>query len=166
MTTRKAIRKAKPPPDTQAPSPQDHLQLDRFLPYRLSVVANRVSRAIAQIYEREFDLSIPEWRVMAVLAQRPGITATQLVAATAMDKVAISRAVKRLGAMSRVFALTDESDARRQRLRLTTKGEALYRRIAPQALTYESQLLEILGPAAARDLDDALDCLLRALPEA
>ncbi|MDH3476666.1 MAG: MarR family transcriptional regulator, partial [Rhodospirillales bacterium] len=37
--------------------------LETFLPYRLSVVTNRVSRAFARRYSAEFGLSVPEWRV-------------------------------------------------------------------------------------------------------
>ncbi|HEY0524553.1 MAG TPA: MarR family transcriptional regulator, partial [Stellaceae bacterium] len=43
------------------------LELERFLPYRLSVVSNRISATIARLYARRFDLTIPEWRLMAVL---------------------------------------------------------------------------------------------------
>ena len=39
-----------------------HLDLDSFTPYRLSVLTNRVSGAIAQHYSQRFALSIPEWR--------------------------------------------------------------------------------------------------------
>ncbi|HKF72197.1 MAG TPA: MarR family transcriptional regulator, partial [Stellaceae bacterium] len=45
----------------------DGLILERFLPYRLSTLTLRISNAIARSYERRFNLSVPEWRVMAVL---------------------------------------------------------------------------------------------------
>ena len=45
------------------------LDLDDFLPYRLSVLTNRVSGAIARHYSERFGLSVPEWRVMAVLGR-------------------------------------------------------------------------------------------------
>ena len=56
------------------------LHLDKFLPYRLSVLTNIVSQSIAEAYEREFGLSIPQWRVIAVravtsAAERPGFAA-------------------------------------------------------------------------------------------
>ena len=53
----------------------DVLELERFLPYRLSVLSNTVSQAIADIYERRFELSITEWRVMAVLGRFEGLSA-------------------------------------------------------------------------------------------
>ena len=69
------------------------LDLDHFVPYRLSVLSNRVSDAIARHYSERFGLSIPEWRVMAVLGQTPGLSARDVAARTAMDKVQVSRAV-------------------------------------------------------------------------
>ena len=51
------------------------LHLEKFLPYRLSVLSNTVSSAIAAAYFMNFGLTIPEWRVMAVLAGNPGLSA-------------------------------------------------------------------------------------------
>src|SRR5690606_13681469 len=74
----------------------DHtrLELERFLPYRLSILSNRMSQAIAREYQQRFDLSMTEWRVIAVLARLDGepVSAREVAAYTAMDKVAISRA--------------------------------------------------------------------------
>src|SRR6185503_14078652 len=115
-------------------TPADRLILERFLPYRLSILSNRVSRAIAARYAKAFDLTIPEWRIIAVLGRRPGLTAKEVAEATEMDKVAVSRAVSRLMAARRVRASADKEDARRQRLSLTAQGEDVHARIAPIAL--------------------------------
>src|SRR5690606_42065717 len=77
------------------------LELEQFLPYRLSVLSNRLSSAIARIYADRLDLGITEWRVMAVLGLSPGLSARELAQRTAVDKVAVSRAVARLGAAGR-----------------------------------------------------------------
>ena len=58
-------------------SPMQHLLLDRFIPFRLSVLTNKVSGAIARHYSERFGLSIPEWRVMAVLGETPGLSARE-----------------------------------------------------------------------------------------
>ena len=74
----------------------DALELERFLPYRLSVLSNRISDAIAREYSQRFALGVTEWRVMAVLGRWPGLSASDVARRTAMDKVAVSRAVARL----------------------------------------------------------------------
>src|SRR5215813_3724175 len=119
----------------------ERLILERFLPYRLSILSNRVSRAIAARYAKTFDLSIPEWRIIAVLGRRPGLTAKEVAEATEMDKVAVSRAVAKLVASKRISADVHDADGRAQSLRLTPQGEALHARIAPLALESERQLL-------------------------
>ena len=144
------------------PSPAELLVLEDFLPYRLSILSNRVSRAIAARYAKTFDLTIPEWRIIAVLGRRPGLTAKEIAEATEMDKVAVSRAVARLVAAKRVQARADANDARRQILSLTTQGESVHARIAPIALESEEKLLRALSAKEREQLDALLERLLAA----
>lgn len=144
------------------PSPAELLVLEDFLPYRLSILSNRVSRAIAARYAKAFDLSIPEWRVIAVLGRTPHLTAKEIAEATEMDKVAVSRAVARLVAAKRVQARADANDARRQILSLTAQGESVHARIAPIALESEEKLLRALSAKEREQLDALLERLLAA----
>lgn len=134
----------------------DQLRLEAFLPYRLAVLANAVSRAIARRYEDEFGLTIPEWRVMALLGVSPGLTATEVAEATPMDKVAVSRAVRGLMDAGRLKASADKADARRQHLALTPAGLAIYRRIVPLARALEAQLIAGLGAQERAAFDRVL----------
>ncbi|MDW8478824.1 MAG: MarR family winged helix-turn-helix transcriptional regulator [Xanthomonadales bacterium] len=146
------------------------LILERFLPYRLSVLANRVSQALARLYRDRFGLSVTEWRVIAVLARHPGLSASALAERTAMDKVAVSRAVASLAAAGRVLRGVDRGDRRRSRLRLSPRGRAIYAAVAPQALAFERALLAALERSDRAALDRALARLagtdLEALAEA
>jgi DNA-binding MarR family transcriptional regulator len=135
------------------------LHLEKFLPYRLSVLSNTVSSAIAAAYFMNFGLSIPEWRVMAVLAANPGLSAAEVTARTAMDKVAVSRAVAALLAAGRLQRTTAPADRRRTHLALTRAGERVYARVVPMALEYERSLV---APLSKRDRA-ALDRLVRVL---
>ena len=74
-------------------APHAQLDLDRFLPYRLSVLSNRISTSVAQMYSEHFQLTITEWRVMAILGRYPDLSANEVAQRSAMDKVAVSRAV-------------------------------------------------------------------------
>jgi DNA-binding MarR family transcriptional regulator len=134
----------------------DRIQLERFLPYRLSVLTNLVSGAIADVYEQRFNLTIPEWRVIAVLARHPGLSAAEVAAHTRMDAVAVSRAVTRLVRAGRIRRSIAADDRRRSVLRLSAAGEAVYREIAPVALRYERSLLEALESAEIAALDSIL----------
>jgi DNA-binding MarR family transcriptional regulator len=129
----------------------DHtvLELDRFLPYRLSVLSNRISQDIASLYAERFDLGVTEWRVMAVLGRYPDLSATEVAERTAMDKVAVSRAVTSLLEDGRLRRRTHGDDRRRSVLSLSAKGLRVYDEIVPLALAYERRLLEGL-PADER----------------
>jgi DNA-binding MarR family transcriptional regulator len=147
----------KPATPAPTPDPPRTLALERFLPYRLSVLANTMSTAIAGAYAERFELSIPEWRVVAVLALSPGLSAAQVADRTAMDKVAVSRAVAALVRARRVERSVEESDRRRSQLSLTPKGIAVYREVVPWALAYEDAVLRGLPSRTRRKLDALLD---------
>lgn len=138
----------------------DRLHLEHFVPYRLSVLTNIVSMSIAEAYEREFGLSIPQWRVVAVLARYPNLSAIEVAERTAMDKVAVSRAVQGLLADRRLVRTYDSGDRRRTRLRLSSAGQSVYTRVAPLALSYEKKLLAALSPTDRRVLDRLLGRLV------
>ena len=128
-------------------SAQEHpvLDLEHFLPYRLSVLSNRISSDIAGFYRERFGLSVTEWRAMAVLGRYPGASGMDITERTAMDKVAVSRAVNALidrGLVQREF---DQSDRRRSILTLSEQGQAVYDEIAPAALRLEASLLSSLS---------------------
>ena len=137
------------------------LDLEHFLPYRLSVLSNRVSGAIARVYSDRFGLGVTEWRVMAVVGRYPGLSAGEVAQRTAMDKVAVSRAVAGLVEAGRVERETHGDDRRRSVLRLSAAGRAVYDEIAPLALAFEQRLLDGM-PADERD---ALFRLLDRLDE-
>jgi DNA-binding MarR family transcriptional regulator len=136
------------------------LELDRFLPYRLSVLSNTVSTAIAGAYQQRFGLTIPEWRVMAVLAMNPGLSAAEVAQRTAMDKVAVSRAVTSLLKQRRIARQMARADRRRSLLQLSPAGRRVYAQVVPFALAYERALIEPLSAKERATLDRAIRILL------
>jgi DNA-binding MarR family transcriptional regulator len=137
------------------------LDLDSFVPYRLSVLTNRVSGAIARHYSERFDLSVPEWRVIAVLGQAPGLSAREVAKRTAMDKVQVSRAVQSLLAAKRLTRTAHLQDGRVAHLSLSARGRAIYDEVVPLALSLERQFLSVLGPGEQKSLDTLLTKLSR-----
>ena len=133
------------------------LKLDTFLPYRLSVVSNRVSAAIATAYDRLFALKIPEWRLIAVIAEHDGITQQALGGATRMDKVTVSRAAQALVERGLVARAPNAGDKRSHLLTLTVTGRALYEQVAPKALELEAAILDQLDAAERAAFSAMLD---------
>lgn len=138
----------------------DALILEDFLPYRLSILSHTVSTTIAQVYDKRFGLSIPEWRVIAILGRFPGLSAVEVAERTFLDKVAVSRAVTKLirnGRIDRQFA---DADRRRSILNLSEEGQRVHDEIAPLALQFELDLLQGLGEEERAALDVIMDRLM------
>ena len=137
-----------------------HLELERFLPYRLSVLTKRVSNAIARDYHARFGLSVAEWRAMAVLGRFGPASAAEICAHTEMDKVTVSRAAKSLLSRELVRSRTDANDRRRTIYALTRSGRGVHDRIVPIALAHEARLLDALKTREGEQLSRLLDKLL------
>ncbi len=116
------------------------LRLDDFIPYRLSFTSNLVSDAIAHAYETLFDLKIPEWRLIAVIAESGGVTQQQIGSRTRMDKVTVSRAAIALYGRGLVDRMPNPEDRRSHLLVLSRSGRALYAKVAPKALELEARI--------------------------
>ena len=153
------------PDAVKAPRREGVLVLEAFLPYRLSVLSNTVSSRIAKSYAERFSLTVPEWRVMAVLGRFPGLTAGEVTERTAMDKVQVSRAVARLKKTHRIEQRAVEGDRRARHLFLTEAGEAIYAQIVPLALDYERRVAASLSAGERAQLDRLLDKLAAAAGE-
>ena len=135
------------------------LSLNSFLPYVLNNLAERISAGLSTLYMDEHGLSIPEWRVIANLAEHSTLNARQIVDFTTMEKSKVSRAVNNLTGKGLVSQRRAEDDSRAKDLALTAAGESLYRDIVPKVLAWERELLEGLNTGEYRDLLYTLDKL-------
>lgn len=140
----------------ELPAKAESFDLEQFFPYRLSVLANTVTRALARLYEAEHDLTIAEWRLLAILARFGPISGNGVCERTAMDKVRVSRAVGRAESRGLVDRSIDPDDRRRLLLTLTAQGRAIHDRIVPLAREREAQILSALSEAEADALMTAL----------
>ncbi len=140
----------------------DALELETFLPYRLSLLAHLVSHGISSAYEARHGISPAQWRVMAAVAEQPGITAQRVVSRTPMDKVKVSRAVAGLSEQGLLRRSASPRDGRASLLTLTAAGKRVYEDIRPRAEAYAERLLEVLSPAERESLQDMLGRLVVA----
>jgi DNA-binding MarR family transcriptional regulator len=124
------------------------LKLAEFLPYRLSVLSNHISRAIEANYKASFGMTMPEWRVMAIIADEEGLSGGEVAQKAEMDKVAVSRAVSKLIEGGRINRQISLSDKRRSELYLSAEGRKVYEQIVPIAKNYEA---EVLGQLSSDD---------------
>lgn len=147
------------PKSSRKDRPAPRFALERFVPYRLSVLTNIISRTFGRLYGERFGLGIPEWRVMAVLGRFAPLSANDVCTRTAMDKVRVSRAVEKLRRSGLIERAIDSRDRRLSRLRLSRAGQRMHAAIVPMGLAAEALLLDELTPAERRALDTLLDKL-------
>jgi len=127
------------------------LTLEEFLPYRLNLLSATVSGALARIYAERFQLTIPQWRIIATLGQYDTRTGRDIALHGMMHKSTVSRAVAALEARGLIAREPNPDDMREEHLRLTDEGRVIYDEVAPEALGFESRLTDALEPAE-RDL--------------
>ena len=140
----------------------NRLQLDRFLPYRLSITSNLVSDRIASAYEVMFGLSIPEWRLVAVIAEVDAITQAEIGERTRMDKVTVSRAAIGLVDRGLLQRAPNAAVKRSHLLSLTVAGRELYALVAPKALELERRIFASFAPGEL----EAFTAMLRRIDAA
>ena len=135
------------------------LTLERFLPYRLSILSNKVSDIVAQTYKDKFALSITEWRIMAVLGEYPGISADEISVKTQLEKSILSRAISKLLKRNLIDRITAADDRRRSEIYLSETGKNVYEEIVPLSYDYEKQLLSCLSPSEKQVFSELIDRL-------
>ena len=151
MTVACVSRKAKP-------GTRRKLVLDEFAPYRIVALGHAVSGRLARAY-RDENITIPEWRVLAVIGEADRVAARDVVRRTPMDKMTVSRAVTSLEQKSFVSRAPDESDRRVSMLSLSPEGRKVFDRVSALALAYEDDLLSTLEPDEAAAFRLALEKL-------
>ena len=142
-----------------------HLNMETFLPDRIDRVAAEVNRWLAAIYHDEFDLSRPEWRVLAALGEDEPCNAMQVSALSRLHKTDVSRALSRLRKRRLVRRSTNMNDRREDVLALTASGRRYYERISMRMRDVERELVAVLGAGHAQALNATLATLESALVE-
>lgn len=131
-------------------------QLEGFLPYRFDRLAKHISVSLAGVYRQRFDVSVPQWRTLALLHERPNMSAKQIAQHGNLDKVMVSRTVSSLEERGLLRRSPNTTDARISELQLTRAGSQLFERIAPLALQWETDLVEALSDDERQKLESIL----------
>jgi DNA-binding MarR family transcriptional regulator len=139
---------------------QATLRLDEFLPYRLNVCSSLVTQALSRIYAERYRMSVAEWRVLVTLGEFGLMTAKAIGSHSHMHKTKVSRAVAQLERRKLVSRRANRADLREAFLSLTPSGRAIYNELAPAALEFVRQLMEMVDPAERTALDRALTKLI------
>lgn len=134
---------------------------------RLRRLSERFDRETAQIYAAHHIHFEQRWYgILNQLVLNGPMTVGEIAAALRVTHVSISQARRALESAGLIQALSDETDARKRRLKLTGQGQALVTKLAPlwQALSDSAEELNAEVGDLARLLDSLEDALhLRSL---
>jgi len=140
-------------------SPND-VQLEHFPTYRLNLLNNKLNKQLEQILRAQFDLSIPEWRVIAILGQYGDMSVRDIASKGASDKALISRTASKLEQRQLVQRHPHPEDNRLVCLSLSETGQTLYTQVLPVAHKRQQNLLELLNKEERIALNRIIDQLL------
>lgn len=126
----------------------DAFGIDGFLPYRMTRIAEEISRRFARAYKDRHGMTRPEWRAIAIIGARGSVTAAQIRDDSTMHKTMVSRAVAGLENRRWLMRSPVAGDARSETLALTQAGRAAYADLMAMARVYQDQVLAELGPDA------------------
>lgn len=141
------------------------LELSRFLPYVVVNLGKRLSEGLASTYQRDYDLSVHQWRVLANLQASGNLTAKEVCRETRMDKVKVSRALTGLLEKGWIKKEPHPTDLRAQIVSLTAAGSRVVSNVIPRALDWENALLASLGEDERKAMVAAIEKLNARLDE-
>ncbi|MDH3431633.1 MAG: MarR family transcriptional regulator [Gammaproteobacteria bacterium] len=122
--------------------PANKFNLTNYIPCQLATLSHAIMRALATVFEDRFDISLPEWKVLAIVAERPGLSAVSVARLAQMDTVAVSRAVTKLLDRGLIDRQLDTQDRRCSVLNLSAAGRDFHAQITPLAADVEASLFE------------------------
>ncbi|MFE4214876.1 MarR family winged helix-turn-helix transcriptional regulator [Streptomyces sp. NPDC056844] len=136
---------------------QDLAPISELLSYRLTRTSSALSRSAALRYRREFDVSLGEWRSLALIAADPTLTLNRLARRAGLDKAQMSRVVR--GLVERGLVTRTESTGRSRQLALTDSGIEVYRGLIRAANERDAAFAAALSQDEALALGRALEKL-------
>jgi len=148
----------------KATDPERILQLDRYWPYQVTVLADRIARRTSHIV-KDHGLNLSQWRVLAAVAEVPGRTSVEVVTVTPMDKGIVSRATKALLRLDLVRREASQLDGRISHLFLTENGMQLYRQLIPEVEGIVLRAQTGLSSLKQEQLSQSLGDLMEVIPD-
>jgi DNA-binding MarR family transcriptional regulator len=108
-------------------------QLDAHVFYLFTQIFGRRNRDLAEQL-KPFRITVPKWRVLAVLSERPGITMNRLAELTTVDRTTLTRTLDRMARDGLVERRVAVRDRRSVLLHLTERGREAFRLVLPRVV--------------------------------
>lgn len=145
------------------------LHIEHFITFRLTRLSNALRTNVTKRYLEEFDLSLPEWRLLALVTRFSPLRFSELTVRSNMDKGQVSRTLRvmtkrgltKMKSLKRGSAHA-EALAAPVVVSVTAKGKALYKSVLPAAQRRQAEILLTLNDKERVALYDTLEKLFTA----
>lgn len=134
-----------------------------LLTYRLLRLSNTLGLYSNRRYRDELDVTLPEWRVLSIIALLETTSARDISRALATDKAWVGLTVQKLERRGFVRRVSDRHDGRRTLVSLTRQGQEVHDTIMVNARRRQKRLLGALPQGTA---DTLIACLEKLQTEA
>jgi len=149
------------------------LLIDQFLTFHLVRLANAAKTNVTRRYLNDFNLSVPEWRLLALSMRFAPLRFSEMVERSNMDKGQVSRTLAALTKRGLIAARTVGPKSKRQRetislpviVSVTAKGRKLYESVLPVAQRHQARLLKTLSPTERKTLHSILTRLFETVED-
>ncbi len=118
--------------------------LDDFAPYLLNRIVNRINANLSDAL-KETGITVPIYRVLAVLIAGNGRTVNELAVYTVIEQSTLSKIFARMESQDLVTRRPNRDDRRVVEIHITDAGRNAYERVLPIALSHHEQAMSGLS---------------------
>lgn len=144
-------------------SPRRDGRIVDTLVFKLIVAMNGTVKPFAERYGRRFNITVTEWRVLATIAAAPDSSGEDLARTLRMERMTVSRAVRRLEKGGNVVRSSDPNNKKRNLWQLTTAGWSIFDEIVPDAQRRQRRMLAEFTKTEKANLEQLLDKVIQQL---
>lgn len=130
-----------------------------LLTYRLLRLSNTLGLYSNRRYRADFDVTLPEWRVLSIVASQGTTSAREVSRTLATDKAWVGLTIQKMEKRGFVKRASDRRDGRRTLVSLTPQGRDVHDAIMANARRRQRRLLGALGEEGAERMFAAIDRL-------
>ena len=149
------------------------LLIDQFLTFHLVRLANAAKTNVTRQYLIDFNLSVPEWRLLALAMRFAPLRFSEMVEHSNMDKGQVSRTLASMAKRGYVNARPIGAKPKRSRetislpviVSVTPKGRKLYESVLPVAQRHQARLLRTMSAAERKTLYTVLSRLFETVED-
>lgn len=148
-----------PLPEMPEGGPEASGFVSNYLLYLLAAASDRLS-AEFHAHVRLRGVRVPEWRILACLADQDGQIVTRLAALSLMEQSRLTKIIDQMADKKLVTRRSDARDRRRVRVFLTAAGRRLASELVEAARAHEANVMEPLAREDAETLKRVLNRII------